>query len=399
MELVLRNEGNFKTKIKIIGVGGAGGNAVNSMINANIQGVEFIVANTDAQDLEKSLASRRILIGAKTTQGLGTGGKPEIGQKSAIESIEEIDELLRDTDMLFIAAGMGGGTGTGAAPFIASRAKEFGILTLAIVSLPFDYEGRNRKENASYGIKEIQDTVDTLIVIPNNKIANIFGRLTLVEAFKRTDDVITNAAHAIADIVNRSGFINIDFADVRSVMKDAGYALLGIGMAEGEDRATRSAKAAIDNPLLSDIDLAGSKGLLINISAGSDFLMDEFDKINEIITAETGRLGNIFTGFSVDDKMQDGNIKVTIIATGLSPSEAVKSLQLTDVEHKQEEKPKSTVTDEWKDVMDRIKQSNPTKEPEIITETVNEMNQGPKVYTPHEFKQGDPPAFMKKYFN
>ena len=410
MELVVKPDTNYRTKIKIVGVGGAGGNAVNSMIKAKIQGVEFIAANTDSQDLEKSLATRRIYLGTKQTRGLGAGAVPDVGRKAAIESIDDIEEMLVDTDMLFIAAGMGGGTGTGAAPIIAQKAKEMKILTLGIVSLPFDFEGSTRKLNAAKGITEIQDMVDTLIVIPNNKITKIYGKLPFMEAFKKTDDIITNAAHAIADIVNRSGYINIDFADVRSVMTEAGYALMGIGVAEGDERAVNAAREAIANPLLSDIELAGCKGLLINVSAGDDFMMDEFDQINDVITSETGKNGNIFIGFTPDEKL-NGLVKVTIIATGLSPSEAVKSLQLENVAPLTDPNkvinisipnnpPKTTVSEQWGDVMDRIKKNNPVPEPTAKVETqVTDLSCGPRVYNANDFKQGEPPAFLKKYFN
>ncbi|MCL2063661.1 MAG: cell division protein FtsZ [Candidatus Cloacimonetes bacterium] len=409
MEMVLKTDAIYSTKIKIVGVGGAGVNAVNSMIKSDIQSVEFVVANCDVKDLSKSLASKRIYLGSKLTKGDGAGGIPEIGRRAAEESLEDIEEMLMDTSMLFIAAGMGGGTGTGAAPVIARKAKEMKILTLGIVSLPFDFEGKNRRENACKGIQEIQDVVDTLIVIPNNKMAKIYGKLPFMEAFKRTDDIITNAAHSISDIVNRAGYINIDFADIKSVMSDAGYALMGIGMAEGDDRAMKASKEAIENPLLQDIDLTGCKGLLINVSAGNDFMMDEFDQISEVITSETGKNGNIFIGFTPDDSLE-GKVKVTIIATGLSPSEAVKSLQLENINLGFDKKPPMTIEmppqppkppidDEWKVIRERIKNANNPSEPEPKSpEPAPSINNSGKMFNSIDFKQSDPPAFLKKYF-
>ncbi|MCK9328672.1 MAG: cell division protein FtsZ [Candidatus Cloacimonetes bacterium] len=388
----------FSTKIKILGVGGAGGNAVNSMINSGITGVEYIVANTDAQDLGKSKAATKIHLGAKITKGLGAGADPEKGRLAAEESLEDIEKLLADTNMLFIAAGMGGGTGTGAAPVIAKKAKDMGILTLGIVSLPFDFEGLKRKANASRGIQEIQDIVDTLIVIPNNKISKIYGKVTLLDAFKNADNVITNAAQAIADIINRSGYVNVDFADVKAVMTDMGYALMGIGIADGEDRAVNAARNAIANPLLSDIDLSGCKALLINVTAGYDLMMDEFDQINQVITNETGQNGNIVSGLIMDENMQ-GDIKVTLIATGLLPSDAVKTLPIDAMPVKNDIpkpplqlhiKKKEDQDSEFLEIQKRIQNANQI-------DTVQPSNS--KTYHNQEFNKGEPPAFMKKYYN
>lgn len=387
----------FSTKIKIIGVGGAGGNAVNSMINSGITGVEYMVANTDAQDLKKSNANTRIHLGAKITKGLGAGADPEKGKLAAEESLDELEEFLEDTNMLFIAAGMGGGTGTGAAPVIAKKAKEMGILTLGIVSLPFDFEGLKRKANASRGIQEIQNIVDTLIVIPNNKISKIYGKVSFLEAFKKADDVITNAAQAIADIINRSGYVNVDFADVKAVMTDMGYALMGIGIAEGDDRAVNAARNAIANPLLSDIDLSDCKALLINVTAGYDLMMDEFDQINQVITNETGQSGNIVSGLIMDETLS-GKIKVTIIATGLSPSDAVKSLPIEATSTKIDTvkppiqlhvKRKEEQESEFLEIQQRINKANSSETPTVTQKTFHNQ----------EFNKGEPPAFMKKYYN
>jgi cell division protein FtsZ len=307
----------FNTNIKIIGVGGGGGNAINTMIKKNIENVEFIVANTDMQDLEKSLAVTRLQLGKKVTKGLGTGANPEFGRESAQESLEDIDQLLENANMLFIAAGMGGGTGTGAAPVIAARAREKGILTLGIVTFPFKWEGRQRHENAINGLIELEKNVDTLIVIPNDKVSQLFGRMPLMEAFNKCDEVLANAAQSVSDIINNSGYINVDFADVKAIMSNRGYALMGSGIASGEGKALKAAELASQNPLLSHVSLENCKGLLINVTTGYDFMMEELDDIVNSITAVSGQAGNIITGIINDPDLND-TIKVTVIATGIS---------------------------------------------------------------------------------
>ena len=243
------------TNIKIIGVGGAGGNALNTMIENNLYGVEFIAANTDSRDLDKSKANMKLQLGKKLTRGLGTGANPEIGARSAEESKDDIKSHLDGADMVFITAGMGGGTGTGAAPIIAKIAREMGILTFGIVTSPFPFEGKKRAENAMYGIKHLCEFVDTLLVIPNSKLCDIFSSYTLMDAFNQADNVLYEAAKAVSDIINVTGLINVEFADVKSIMQNMGYALIGSGVAEGDDRAINAARAAIDNPLLSHISL------------------------------------------------------------------------------------------------------------------------------------------------
>lgn len=304
------------TNIKIIGVGGAGGNAINNMIKNNLFGVEFIAANTDSSDLQKSRANMKLQLGKKLTRGLGTGANPEIGARSAEESKEEIKSHLDGADMLFIAAGMGGGTGTGAAPVIAKIARELGILTLGIVSTPFPFEGKRRGENADQGIKNLREYVDTLIVIPNEKLLEIYSGLTLTSTFGKADDVLFEAAKAVSDIINVTGLMNVDFADVKTIMQNMGLALMGSGIAEGDNRAINAARAAIDNPLLSHISLAGCQSLLINITAGADILTSEFDEVSNVIVNETGKAANIIMGVIIDEQLT-GKICVTIIATGL----------------------------------------------------------------------------------
>jgi len=308
--------GQLGTTIKIIGVGGAGGNAVNTMIQNGLYGVEFIAANTDACDLQKSHAKMKLQLGRKLTRGLGTGANPDIGGRSAEESKDEIKAHLEGADMVFLAAGMGGGTGTGAAPVIAKYAREMGILTLAIVTTPFPFEGAKRKSNAEIGIANLSEYVDTLIMIPNSKLCEIYGDMTLIEAFNKADNVLFEAAKAVSDIINVNGFVNADFADVKTVMQNMGFTLMGTGTAEGENRAVNAAKAAINNPLLSDISLQGCQSLLINITAGPDIIMSEFESVSSVIVNETGQAANIIMGIIIDEAMV-GKVSVTIIATGL----------------------------------------------------------------------------------
>jgi len=304
------------TNIKIMGVGGAGGNAINTMIENNLSGVEFIAANTDFGDLNKSKAKMKLQLGKRLTKGLGTGANPEFGKQAAEESKDEIKAHLDGADMVFIAAGMGGGTGSGASPVIAKIAREMGILSLGIINSPFSFEGARRKSNAEEGIRNLSEFVDTLIIIPNEKMKDIYSDLSIKEAFHKADNVLFEAAKAVSDIINLSGYINVDFADVKTVMQNMGYALMGSGIAEGENRAIHAARAAINNPLLSDINLQGCQSLLINVTVGGDAKMSEFDEVSSVITSETGSSANTILGLIFDDNMT-GKISVTIIATGL----------------------------------------------------------------------------------
>ncbi len=308
------------TNIKIFGVGGAGGNAINTMIENDLFGVEFIAANTDNTDINKSKAKMKIQLGKKLTRGLGTGANPEGGKMAAEESKDDIKAHLEGADMVFIAAGMGGGTGTGGAPVIAKIARELGILTLGIVSTPFNSEGTKRKQNAEEGIKNLREYVDTLIIIPNEKLKEIYSEMGILDAFHKADSVLYEAAKAVSDIINLSGYINVDFADVKAVMQNMGFAHMGTGIAEGESRAIHAARAAINNPLLSDISLSGCQSMLINITAGNDMKMSEFDEVSNVIVSETGSAANIIMGLIVDDNMT-GKISVTLIATGLKREE------------------------------------------------------------------------------
>lgn len=312
-----QSPGFFSTTIKVIGVGGAGGNAINTMIDNGIQGVEFIVANTDVMDLKKSQAKIKIQLGQKITRGHGTGNNPEIGREAALESQEEIRKILEGTDMLFIAAGFGGGTGTGAAPVVAEIAKEMDILTLGIFTSPFEKEGIKKMQNYEHGLSRIKDNIDSYIIIPNDKLSGICADMFIFDVFKKADSIIYDAAKAMSDIINRSGYINVDFADVKTVLSNMGYALMGTGICEGEDRAVRAAKEAISNPLLNEISLTGCKAILMNITIGNDMKFTEFEEIMSVVNTESGPAANIITGLVIDEEMT-GKICVTIFATGLA---------------------------------------------------------------------------------
>ncbi|MDR2872396.1 MAG: cell division protein FtsZ [Xanthomonadaceae bacterium] len=304
--------------IKVIGVGGGGGNAVGHMINSNIEGVEFITANTDAQAIKNNGTKLQLQLGANVTKGLGAGANPEVGRQAALEDREQIMEALHGTDMVFITAGMGGGTGTGAAPVVAQLAKEMGILTVAIVTKPFPFEGRRRMQVALKGIEELSQHCDSLITIPNEKLITVLGRnATMVQAFRAANDVLQGAVQGIADLIVRPGLINVDFADVRTVMSEMGLAMMGSGSARGDDRAQAAAEAAIQNPLLDDVNLAGANGILVNITAGSDFTMAEFDEIGRTIESFASEDATVVIGTVLDPEMKD-EVRVTVVATGLN---------------------------------------------------------------------------------
>ncbi len=315
MALVKPDVGRF-AKIKVIGVGGGGGNALNSMITSGtISGVDFISVNTDAQVLLTNLAGTKLQIGDNLTRGLGSGGNPDIGSQAAEESREKIKEYLVDSDMIFITAGMGGGTGTGAAPVIAEIAKEQGALTVAIVTKPFAFEGARRMVNAEEGIERLKDKVDTLIVIPNQRLLDVVDRkMTLLEAFRVADSVLTQGVQGISDIITVPGLINVDFADVKAIMNDAGSALMGIGNGVGDSRAQMAARAAISSPLL-EVSIDGAKGVLFNITGGPDMTMTEVDEAAQIISEAADADANIIFGAAINDKLID-QMKITVIATG-----------------------------------------------------------------------------------
>lgn len=302
-------------RIKVMGAGGGGGNAVNRMVKSNIKGIEFIAVNTDAQALYHSEAAMKINIGKATTRGLGAGSHPDIGRQAAEESTEEIKQALEGTEMLFITCGLGGGTGTGAAPVIAEIARNMGILTVAVVTKPFTFEGHRRKTQAEEGLENLKNKVDTLITIPNDKILSLIDKKTpLAEAFMVVDDVLRQGVQGISDLITVHGMINVDFADVKAIMENAGSALMGIGYGTGENRATEAARAAVESPLL-ELDIQGAKGILFNITGGSDLSMFEVDEAARIITEAADPEANIIFGAVINDSYT-GEIKITVVATG-----------------------------------------------------------------------------------
>ncbi|ODS63102.1 MAG: cell division protein FtsZ [Arenimonas sp. SCN 70-307] len=304
--------------IKVVGVGGGGGNAVAHMVNAGVEGVEFITANTDAQAIKQCGAKLQLQLGGNVTKGLGAGANPEVGRQAALEDRERIVEALEGADMVFITAGMGGGTGTGAAPVVAQLAKEMGILTVAVITKPFPFEGRRRMQVALKGIEELSHHCDSLITIPNEKLITVLGRqATMVQAFRAANDVLLGAVKGIADLIVSPGLINVDFADVRTVMSEMGLAMMGTGIARGDDRAQAAAEAAISNPLLDEVNLSGANGVLVNITAGPDFTMAEFDEIGRTIEDFASEDATVVIGTSLDPEMQD-EVRVTVVATGLN---------------------------------------------------------------------------------
>lgn len=303
--------------IKVIGIGGGGGNAVEHMITENITGVEFVCANTDIQALKNSKAKVLMQLGEEITKGLGAGADPEIGRLSAEENRDRIHEMLAGADMVFITAGMGGGTGTGAAPVFAEIAKELGILTVAVVTKPFAFEGRKRMQLADDGIKNLTKSVDSLITIPNNKLLSVLGKnITLLSAFKAVNNVLQGAVQGIAELITRPGLINVDFADVRTVMSEMGMAMMGTATAQGDDRARIAAEAAISSPLLEDIDLSGAGGVLVNITSGPNLSIGEFEEVGNVIRSFTSEDATVVVGTVIDQALDD-ELKVTVVVTGL----------------------------------------------------------------------------------
>ncbi|MCQ2471465.1 MAG: cell division protein FtsZ [Clostridia bacterium] len=322
MAFGIDNEYESEVTIKVIGVGGGGGNAVNTMISTGMQGAEFIVVNTDKQVLNESQATQKIQIGEKSTRGQGAGGKPEIGEKAAEESREDIIQVLKGTDMVFITAGMGGGTGTGAAPVIAGIAKELGILTVGVVTKPFKFEGKKRSILAEQGIAKLAENVDSLIVIPNDRLKLLSDRCkTLTEAFKVADEVLSQGVKSISDLIKIPGFVNLDFADVCSVMRDAGYAHMGVGTAKGKDKSIQAADFAISSPLL-ETSIAGAKGVIISITSSPDIGLDEVENAAESITEKAHPDANITWGVSFDPTMED-EITIVVVATGFEKVDGI----------------------------------------------------------------------------
>jgi cell division protein FtsZ len=302
--------------IKVIGVGGGGGNAVEHMLKANVDGVEFVCANTDAQALNRSLAGTTIQLGGQITKGLGAGANPNVGREAAIEDRDRICEMLTDTDMVFITAGMGGGTGTGAAPVIAEIAKEMGVLTVAVVTKPFFFEMKKRMQVAEAGIDELRQHVDSLIIVPNDKVLNVMKGKKLTEAFSAANDVLHGAVQGIAELMTCPGLINVDFADVKTVMSEKGTSMMGNGVGSGENRARRAAELAVSSPLLEDVDLHGAKGILVNITSGEDMSIDEFSDVGSVIQEFAADDATVVIGTAIDPDLVD-EIRVTVVATGI----------------------------------------------------------------------------------
>ncbi|MCC8373088.1 MULTISPECIES: cell division protein FtsZ [Photorhabdus] len=371
--------------IKVIGVGGGGGNAVEHMVRERIEGVEFFAVNTDAQALRKTAVGQTIQIGNGITKGLGAGANPEVGRTAAQEDRDALRTALDGADMVFIAAGMGGGTGTGAAPVVAEIAKELGILTVAVVTKPFNFEGKKRMAFAEQGITELSKHVDSLITIPNDKLLKVLGRgISLLDAFGAANDVLKGAVQGIAELITRPGLMNVDFADVRTVMSEMGYAMMGSGIAQGEDRAEEAAEMAISSPLLEDIDLSGARGVLVNITAGFDLRLDEFETVGNTIRAFASDNATVVIGTSLDPDMND-ELRVTVVATGIGMDKRPeitlvtnKSSQSSVMEHRHQQMPGGM--------------SSLSEENKPAAKVVNDQN----VQTSKEPDYLDIPAFLRK---
>jgi cell division protein FtsZ len=380
--------------IKVIGVGGGGGNAVAHMLNANIEGVEFVVANTDSQAMKSCGSRTHLQLGGNVTKGLGAGANPEVGRQAALEDRERIEEMLEGADMVFITAGMGGGTGTGAAPVVAQLAKEKGILTVAVVTKPVPFEGRRRMQVALKGIEDLSQHVDSLITVPNEKLLSVLGReVTLLNAFKAANDVLQGAVQGIADLITAPGLINVDFADVRTVMSEMGLAMMGSGTARGDDRAQAAAEAAIKNPLLEDVNLNGACGILVNVTAGPNLTMREFDEIGRVIHDFASEDATVVIGTSLDPEMQD-DVRVTVVATGLNRAVATRQPSrptvTQQVEMRQRPRPVVLRTGTGNEVVDYA-------QPDAVnSHTTRVENTAPAKSADPSFDYLDIPAFLRR---
>ena len=390
-ELAEKNPQN--AVIKVIGVGGGGGNAIEHMMAGSIEGVEFICANTDAQALKNSSANTLIQLGENITRGLGAGANPEVGRRAAEEDREKIRAVLNGADMVFIAAGMGGGTGTGAGPVFAQLAKELGILTVAVTTKPFSFEGKMRLQVAEQGIANLSQYVDSLITIPNNKLLSVLGKnVTLINAFKAANDVLRGAVQGIAELITRPGLINVDFADVRTVMSEMGMAMMGTGVGSGDNRARLAAEAAIASPLLEDVDLTGAKGVLVNITAGLDLSIGEFEEVGEVVKGITSDSATVVVGTVIDSELRD-EVRVTVIVTGLGRRQIGTALKMSSVESAKPAEPQ----------VDYAQLDKPT----IIRRQHGVQNNPSPVYPPqvakglspeniHDIDYLDIPAFLRR---
>ena len=390
----------YNAKIKVIGVGGAGGNAINNMIAAKLKGVEFITANTDSQNLERSTCSYKIQLGPTVTRGLGAGADPEIGRMSAEESINEVRDALTESDMVFLTAGMGGGTGTGAAPVLARESRESGALTVAVVTKPFLFEGEKRMSRALDGIEKLKREVDTLIIIPNERLKSIGnGNTTFKDLIVRADDVLLNAVRGISDLIMSNGFINLDFADIKKVMEQMGTAIMGTGRASGENRAFEAAKQAVNSPLLEDISINGARGLLMNVTGPPEMTMEEIDEASGYIKGEVDSEAEIFWGVVFDENMGE-EIQITVIATGIDKEHHHKIVRLRDVTPEEAEDSWTVrVNGEGMESLDtptfqRVKQE---PEPPSFMEREVHLNEGKKSFFKRPFFKDnlDYPTFLR----
>ncbi|CAL4320183.1 cell division protein FtsZ [Buchnera aphidicola] len=365
--------------IKVLGVGGGGGNAVEHMIKEKIEGVEFFAINTDAQALRKIEVKNTIQIGSNITKGLGAGSNPEIGKHAAEEDRETIHSAIEGADMVFIAAGMGGGTGTGAAPIVASIAKEIGILTVAVITKPFIFEGKKRMVFADQGIIELSKYVDSLIIIPNDKLLKVLNKgISLLDAFSAANNVLRGAVQGIAELITRPGLMNVDFADVRTVMSEMGYAMMGTGLSSGENRAEEAAEIAISSPLLEDINLSGARGVLVNITAGIDLKLDEFETVGNTVRSFSSDNATVVIGTSLDPDMND-TLRVTVVATGIGIE---KNTNNTPIQHKK------TSDYHYQNFNKYIKKNNTNYINTRITDTKNKIKKSPYYL--------DIPSFLRK---
>jgi cell division protein FtsZ len=370
-------------KIKVIGIGGAGGNAINNMIDSNLQGVNFIVANTDGQALGISKAPQKIQIGDKLTEGLGAGANPQIGREAAKESAEAIRNALKDAHMVFITAGFGGGTGTGAAPVIAEISKELGSLTVAVVTKPFSFEGRKRFRQAEEGIEELKDIADTVITIPNDRLRGLASKnATMIDMFRKADEILLHSVRGITDLILMPGLVNLDFADIKTTMLKAGMAIMGIGAAHGENRAVEAAERAISHPLLEDLSIAGATGVLMNITSSSDLTMEEMTEASERIYSEVGGDAEIIWGAVIDDNLGD-EMRVTVIATGIGGGPESALPERRQPAPKFQRKPRETKPEAQAEDYDaptflRKKKKEKEKSREEAAEAIDKPYRGPK---------------------
>lgn len=375
--------------IKVVGVGGGGGNAVEHMVTENIEGVEFICANTDAQALKNSKANLLIQLGDELTKGLGAGANPEIGRQAAEEDRERIKQVLDGSDMVFITAGMGGGTGTGAAPVFAEIAKELGILTVAVVTKPFSFEGKQRSISADSGIRQLSEHVDSLITIPNNKLLSVLGKnISLLNAFKEANNVLLGAVKGISDLITRPGLINVDFADVRTVMSEMGMAMMGSGSASGDQRARKAAESAIASPLLEDVNFSGARGILVNITAGLDMSIGEFEEVGDVVKEFISDDATVVVGTVIDPEMND-ELRVTVIVTGLGEKKRTSSIKPNTTRVYENRRKDGSIDFQQLDKPAFLRKQKPVSSPKISASKKSDKSS--------EVDYLDIPAFLRKH--